>query len=189
MKKFDPRWLPYLGAIVQAVLFAKAGDAYFGSWGWLIGLGVGMVVNVSLAFASSRFSDIAQNRKPLARLALVGMFLLSPITITLSLYVPSSVFTSIAWAFATDLAVVLAGAIAGRSLMFQEQKPKSAEQTAQRNKRKKSEIPCRYAGAGCGRKFAIQNAANAHARTCGFKPTISMPVDLSSGVRRPNTDP
>jgi hypothetical protein len=116
MKKFDPKWLPYFGAIVQAGLFSIAGTRYFSSYGWLIGLGVGAVVNASLAVASSRIGDIAQKRKPLAYLALVGMFVLSPITITLSLFMPRSVFTAIAWAMSPDLAIVLAGAIAGKSL-------------------------------------------------------------------------
>lgn len=117
MKKINIAWLPYLGAIVQAGLFALAGSRCFGPWGWLIGCGVGAVVNLSLAVASSRISEIAQKRQPLARLALFGMFLLSPTTITLSLYVPSSVFTSIAWAASPDLAIVLAGAIAGKGLV------------------------------------------------------------------------
>ena len=182
MKKINLAWLPYIGAVVQAGLFAMAGSKCFGAWGWLIGCGVGAVVNLSLAIASSRISEIAQKRQPLARLALFGMFLLSPTTITLSLYVPSSVFTSIAWAASPDLAIVLAGAIAGKSLVAKsEEKPslKSAQKPLKRRSAKVSEIVCRYAGAGCGRKFVSQNAANAHARTCGFKPTISMPVDVS----------
>lgn len=39
-----------------------------------------------------------------------------------------------------------------------------------------SNTPCRFAGAGCARTFASQNAANAHARTCEFKP---MKIDQS----------
>ena len=35
-----------------------------------------------------------------------------------------------------------------------------------------SKTVCRYAGAGCARTFASQNAANAHARTCEYKPTV-----------------
>lgn len=50
---------------------------------------------------------------------------------------------------------------------------------------KSSGISCRYAGAGCGRMFASQNAANAHARSCGYKPTIAMPVDVSQKAGKP----
>lgn len=123
MKKLDPKWLPYFGAIVQAGLFSLAGNVYFEqSFGWLVGLGVGAVVNASLAVASSRISDIAKIRKPLAYVALIGMFFLSPITITLSFFRPETVFTAIAWAMSPDLAIVLAGAIAGKTIT--ENKPK-----------------------------------------------------------------
>jgi hypothetical protein len=134
MKKFDPKWLPYFGALVQAGLFSIAGSRYFESFGWLIGLGVGAVVNASLAVASSRVSDVAQKRKLLAYLALVGMFLLSPITITLSLFMPASVFTAIAWAMSPDLAIVLAGAIAGKSLVASEQVDKKLPKPAGKKK-------------------------------------------------------
>lgn len=39
-------------------------------------------------------------------------------------------------------------------------------------------VPCPHAGAGCERT-GTQNAMNAHAGKCRFKPTISMPVDIS----------
>lgn len=191
LKKFDIKNLPYMGATVQAGLFALAGYHYFqlGPWGAVVGFGVGAVVNISLAVASSRISDIAQKRLPLARISLFGMFLLSPVTITLSLFAPSSVFTSIAWAASPDLAIVLAGAIAGKSLVShgeENKPPKPAERPAKPRSAKKqslskplSDIPCRFAGAGCDRTFASQNAANAHARTCEYKPTVSMPVEIS----------
>lgn len=40
-------------------------------------------------------------------------------------------------------------------------------------------VPCPHAGAGCTRT-GTQNAMNAHASKCGFKPTISMPADISN---------
>lgn len=135
MKKFDPKWLPYYGAIVQAGLFSIAGSRYFEAFGWLVGLGVGAVVNASLAVASSRVSDVAQKRKALAYLALVGMFLLSPITITLSLFMPASIFTAIAWAMSPDLAIVLAGAIAGKSLIRSDDGEKKLPQVAGKKKK------------------------------------------------------
>lgn len=45
-------------------------------------------------------------------------------------------------------------------------------------------IACRYAPQ-CGRSFATQNAENAHAGKCGFKPTIAMPVMESSAEKKP----
>jgi len=186
MKKFNPRWLPYIGAIVQAGLFALAGYRYFGFgiWGAVAGLGVGALVNLSMAVASSRVSDVAKSRKPLAYLSLICLFCLSPVIVCSSL--GWSVAT-LSWSLAADLSILLTGAIAGKSLVSHgEEKPslKSAEKPLSRRSAKPSGITCRYTGAGCGRKFASQNAANAHARTCGFKPTIAMPVDVSEKVHK-----
>jgi hypothetical protein len=185
MKKFNPVWLPYMGAFVQAILFGLAGYKYFnlGLWGAAAGLGVGAVVNLSMAVASSRISDIAKSRKLLAYLSLIGLFALSPVIICSSL---GWSLANLSWSLAADLSITLTGAIAGKSLISHDAPQKLAEQPAQiRSAKKKSaqkplsEIPCRYAGAGCDRTFAKQNAANAHARSCGFKPTIAMPVDVS----------
>jgi hypothetical protein len=40
-------------------------------------------------------------------------------------------------------------------------------------------VACRYAGAGCERTGS-QPAMNAHARSCQFKPTISMPMETNN---------
>jgi hypothetical protein len=58
------------------------------------------------------------------------------------------------------------------------QEGRKGSQSGRRNSQ--VQISCRYAGAGCERKFAKQNSANAHAKSCGFKPTISMPIDVSA---------
>jgi hypothetical protein len=57
-------------------------------------------------------------------------------------------------------------------------KQPTANRSARSAKKSKplSNIPCRFAGAGCARTFASQNAANAHARTCEYKP---MKIDQS----------
>ena len=122
----DPKHLPYFGAIVQAILFGIAGSLFFPNpyFGALVGLGAGAVVNYSMALASSRITTIADGRKPLAYAALVLMFALSPITITLSMFYPHEIYTAIAWAMDVDLAIVLAGAIVGKSLLPVEEKKK-----------------------------------------------------------------
>lgn len=138
MKKIlDPRNLPYAGAIVQATLFALAGIEFFPIAGWVVGLGVGAVVNYSMALASSRFSEIAEKRKPMARLALVTMFALSPTTITLSMFFPTSIYTAIAWAVCVDLAIILAGAIVGKSMIGESNPPKVAGNEKQPKGKKK----------------------------------------------------
>ena len=133
----DPKNLPYFGALVQAVLFALAGLEFFPVLGWLPGAGVGMVVNYSMALASSRFAEIADKRKPMARLAMVTLFALSPTTITLSMFAPHSVFTAISWAVCVDLAIILAGAIAGKSLIADSNTVKVAGKQKQGKGKKK----------------------------------------------------
>lgn len=119
MKKFNPVWLPYMGAFVQAVLFGLAGYSYFnlGLWGAAAGLGVGAVVNLSMAVASSRISDIAKSRKALAYLSLTGLFCLSPVIICSSL---GWSVANLSWSLAADLSILLTGAIAGKSLIVAE---------------------------------------------------------------------
>jgi len=57
-------------------------------------------------------------------------------------------------------------------------KQPTANRSARSAKKSKpqSNTACRFAGAGCARTFASQNAANAHARSCEFKP---MQIDQS----------
>lgn len=172
MKKFDIERLPYAAALVNAMLFGMAGYHYFalGFWGALIGVGVGSVISFSIAVASSRIGDISQKRIWLARIALIGMMSLSPLTITLSLFAPKSLFTAIAWAMDTDVAIVLAGSIAGKSLFNKPDKPKAAKAS-----KVKAGIYCTVAGckrhkATKGAKpFSTQSALNAHMRA--HKPT------------------
>lgn len=166
MKKFDFRWLPYGAAGVQAMLFAIAGDRYFGFWaGWVAGLGVGAVVSLSLAVASSRVSDIAQKRKGLAYLALAVLVCLSPATIALSFFMPSSVFTAIAWAVDVDIAIVLAGSIAGKSFIAGDQPAPSQTKPARKPKEVATEPEEPAFVCSCGKSFGSQSALNAHQRS------------------------
>jgi hypothetical protein len=132
-KILDPKNLPYAGAVVQAVVFSIAGSLFFPNpyFGALVGLGVGAVVNWSMALASSRITTIAEGRKPLAYVALFFMVALSPTTITLSMFFPNAIYTAIAWAMCVDLSIVLAGAISGKSLIPENKLPKA------KSKRKK----------------------------------------------------
>lgn len=78
--------------------------------------------------------------------------------------------------------VLVMGALVDRSLLpverSQSETSKSQSETKAKGKsakRIKAEFACRFAGAGCSQKFASQNAANAHARGCVYKPIA---VDL-----------
>lgn len=137
-----------------------------------------------------------------ARFAQVAFFLLmviSPILIApalfiewkdLPLWTPLVVTLSIVWASAPDLAIALGGFVSGKSLThsLSEEKPplsKSQSETsgvapiagAKKPTRSATAgkslatVPCRYAGTGC-EKRGTQNAMNAHAPHCEFKPTI-----------------
>ena len=180
-KTLDPKNLPYAGAIIQAVLFSMAGYEFFpvGWWGAVVGLGVGAVVNYSIALASSRINDIAQKRRGMARLMLVGMFIISPITITLSLKFPASVWTVIAWAVDVDAAIILAGAITGKSLIKDSEPQKPAQPTERpaksrsAKKSKAEQVACRW---GCG-KSGSQAAMNAHSPHCSKNPAKQL-VDM-----------
>lgn len=197
-KILEPKNLPYAGALVQAVLFAIAGNLFFPTFGWLAGLGVGAVVNYSIALASSRISDIAEKRKPLARIALIGMFALSPATITLSMFAPESIAAAISWSICVDLSIILAGAIAGKS-MIPESKPHANGQgrgagrsakLAKSSGRSKplskaaASFACQYAPQ-CDRTFGSQNAANAHGAKCGFKPLATALTPVEQTVEKP----
>ena len=195
-KLLDPKNLPYLGAVVQAVMFGIAGSVFFPNpyFGAVVGLGVGAVVNWSIALASSRITTIAEGRKRLANIALIGMLALSPTTITLSMFYPTQIYTAIAWAVDVDLSIVLAGAIVGKSLIADsEPKKKSAKKSqsetsgaAQGRSAKTAKgkakgaaplvtVACCHADRGCQRTGS-QNAMNAHANHCQYKP---MAIDES----------
>jgi hypothetical protein len=167
--------LPYFIAVVQALLFAIVGNQKFTPFplGIIVGFGVGISINWSMALAASRISKAAKARKPLAYLSLACLMCLSPVVICSTLEWSMSNFS---WAVAADLSILLAGSVVGDSLISEDKphpKPQS-EKSGRRAKGKQSqsEIPCRYAGAGC-ELSGSQNAMNAHARHCKFKPTIS----------------
>jgi hypothetical protein len=206
MKAFNAKWLPYLAAGFQAFQFSFAGSIYFGRPGWLIGAIGGIVVNLSVAIAASRISDIAKTRRPLAWTALAALMTLSPIAVGTAGYLAMPVIpiqwlriaTAVVWAVIPDASILLTGAVTGKSLVRDEKPASGPRATAQRSaetrsakssgrsatrssrsaksERSLSAIPCRYAGAGCDRT-GTQNAMNAHARNCKFKPTISMPAE------------
>jgi len=160
-KILDRKNLPYFAAIVQAGLFSLAGNKFFDSFGWLVGFGVGMIVNYSLALAASHISDIAAKRKPLAYVALVAMFALSPVTITLSMFFPLKIYTAIAWAMCVDLSIVLAGAIAGKSLIVQEPRtPAKSARTPAKSTRSALKYPRKCAH--CAEMLHSPNAVGGH---------------------------
>ena len=115
MKKFDPKYIPYLAAAATALMLMRAAVEHFGVWGWIIGPLAGLVTSFSLATAGSQISDIAAKRKPLAYIALVGMVAVTPVVIGLSDPTPDA--ATWAWAIFPDAAILLASAVTGKSLL------------------------------------------------------------------------
>jgi hypothetical protein len=122
MKQFDPKYLPYIGAVASAILMTYAGVGCWGVWGWFVGPGVGITASFSVATASSRIGSItAKGRRLLAYTMLTVMMFVGPATVALSLYSPKSPWTAIAWGAAVDVSIVLAGAISGKGFVKQDE--------------------------------------------------------------------
>lgn len=195
--KLKKKNLPFYAATVQTIQYSFGGWLYFSWIGVPVVGSMGALISFSVAYAASQISDIAKGRKLASWVAMVALMALSPVIIGTSLFYTLDIITNPVWrgivagvwGLLPDGATALAGFIAGRGLVEQENKPAQHPQNVAQRKPAKpkirsAEIICRYAGAGCGRKFASQNAANAHARSCGFKPTIAMPMDVSKPVTK-----
>lgn len=118
----------FLAASFAAYNFGLAGGYIEGRDFSLGGLVAGVVVNVSIAVASSRFGSLkGQNRTRQAGVAFWGMMLLSPVLVAPAIFysLPETflgggilrALWSIGWALAADLAIVLAGAVSGKGLI------------------------------------------------------------------------
>lgn len=180
MKKFNTSYLPYIGAIAQAVLFSFAGVHAYGTWGWFIGPGVGITASLSVAVASSNIGSItAKGRKFLAWACLIAMLVISGSTVAMSIYDPKSMITAVLWGFAADVSIMLAGSIAGKGFVESGEKPaiSGTKPNIKPEKPAKATLepakPALYcAVAGCERNqanakaepFGSQAALNAHQR-------------------------
>jgi uncharacterized protein YlzI (FlbEa/FlbD family) len=129
LNKLIPREpLLYLAAAFQSIQFGLAGSIYFGSAGWVIGGLGGIVVNFSVAKSASKISDIAKTRRKLAWTGFVGLMLLSPLAVApagfIQLGIVSNfwlrVVTAVVWAIIPDTAILLTGAVTGKSLVRDE---------------------------------------------------------------------
>lgn len=191
MKRFDPKNYPYLAASIQAVQYGHAGFVYL-SWVGLVTAGLlGLLISFGMALASSKINDIAKKRKPAAWVAFLLLAVISPAFVGVAMWIALDVITlplwrvvvAALWGLIPDGGVALVGFIVGKGMVAAETKqsepqsePKAKGKSA---KRIKATVECKFAGAGCGQKFATQNAANAHARGCAYKPTI---IDVSEKV-------
>lgn len=131
--------LVLLAALVQSLAFALAGSVYFGGFGWAMGGLAGVVVNLSMAYASSRISEIAKARRALAWAAFGVLFSLSPLAVAPAEYhlldgrFPAwvCVMLALVWSILPDAAIIAAGGVAGKSLVVAEQPAQVDGQVAQ----------------------------------------------------------
>ena len=140
--------LVLLAAIVQAGAFALAGSVYFGPFGWGLGAAAGVVVNLSMALAASRISEIAKVRRGLAWGAFAVLFCLSPLAVAPAEYLLLTAHTAtlppllliavaVVWSILPDAAIIAAGGVTGKSLVVSEQ----VAQPAPQRERKAKKLP------------------------------------------------
>lgn len=167
---FNPkRDLPYMGAAAQAIQFAHASASLFGPEGWFFGGVLGVLVSVSVAYATSQYSDIAQKRKGWALFGMIVLGAFSPVIVGTGAYLRLNVpdpywrgVVAFAWGILPDAAVAITGFVAGKSLVKADAEPAKAEVKPAKSKEEpiKPAFKCGYAG--CDVVKPTQAALNAH---------------------------
>lgn len=193
---FNPkRDLPYMGALAQAIQFSHASSVLFGPEGWFFGGVMGVLVSVSVAYATSQYADIAQKRKPFAMAALIILALFSPVIVGTGAYLKLTPITdpiwrgvvAFAWGVLPDASVAIVGFIAGKGLVKAD-----AEQPIAKPKPEKPAIELEKPAfkcphPGCDVTKPTQAALNAHqakhkAKVVGYHVTME-PVTESKNER------
>jgi len=164
----------------------------FGTHFSIGGLAAGIVVNVSLAIASSKFGSLnGKKRIKQAQAAFFTMLVISPVLVSPVVYysLPDTflgvwwlrAFWSVAWPLVADIAIVLAGAVSGKGLIALEetttaQAEAGAEGTAptasavQKNK-KRSADAVREECAALSAQYACTEPQ------CGWSPSVDALVE------------
>jgi hypothetical protein len=144
LPRYNPALLPWIGAASQATLYTWAGVHAYGDWGWLIGPGVGITASLAVATAATSTSgNVSKYRRTLTNIGLALMVVVTPATVALSIALPKSWMTAVAWGAAVDVSIVLAGVIAGnRMVAGNETKPalQATPQAASKPKGKKATL-------------------------------------------------
>jgi hypothetical protein len=147
MKKvsFNPkRDIPYLAMVIQACIFSYSGSLLLGWIGWIIGALMGILVSVSVLYASSQYA--AKERKPWIIAGLAVMMLFSPIINGTALYFELSPkmwdiwrgVVSVAWGVLPDVAGAVAGFVAGKGMIKQDEQPKEVAAQPKTTPKKKT---------------------------------------------------
>jgi len=118
----------FLAASFAAYNFGLAGGYIEGTQFSIGGLIAGIVVNITIAIAASRFGALkGDKRTRQATIAFIAMMFLSPLLVAPVIFYslpetflgmwPLRAAWAVSWPLAADLAIVLAGAVSGKGLI------------------------------------------------------------------------
>lgn len=179
----------FLAASFAAYNFGLAGGYIEGTKFSVGGLIAGIVVNISIAIAASRFGALKGDKRTRQALAaFIGMMFLSPLIVSPAIFysLPDKFLSiwqlravwAVAWPLIADLAIVLSGAVSGKGLISSgetaaakpaEQKESTSKKTAQQKSRGRAmaeQVECKWHCGLSGTKAAM----NAHSRFCSKNP-------------------
>lgn len=168
---------------------------------------LGASISVGTAFVAGKLGGKMTNARKTITWTVLGLLLilepviLSPITMThMSVAMLTLLGPVAGWIWSAILALVPSLVIVGVAVanggLVEATAPKPQSETSEasesqpvaetgsakgksrtsKTSKKADIVACKYEGAGCTRT-GTQNAMNAHARGCQFKPTISMPAE------------
>lgn len=143
--RFNPkRDIPFLSMGIQAVLMGYAGSILIGGLeGWLVGGLLGILVSVSVLYASSQYAGTAKERKPWIICGLAILMLFSPVITGTAMYLHLSGgidpiwrgVVSLAFAILPDVAGGVAGFVAGKGMVKQDDAVAQVAQAAKKEKK------------------------------------------------------
>lgn len=187
----------FLAAAFAAYNFGLAGGYIEGAQFSIGGLVAGVVVNVSLAIAASRYGSLkGDKRTRQATAAFVTMMVFSPVLVSPVVFyslpetflsIPLRWAWAIAWPMTADLAIVLAGAVSGKGLIALSepaaaQSATSADEGAPsadavRTHKKRSADAVRQECAALSAQYACTEAQ------CGWSPSVDALVASAQAGR------
>lgn len=144
--RFNPkRDLPYLAALAQTSQFSLAGSILLGNRGWFFGGLLGLLISVTMAYATSQYTEIAKERRKVALWLVVGLGIFSPLIIGTSMFLdlPQNInpiwrgIVGAVWGILPDASVALVGFVAGKGLVKREESSdKNTQETPKSNQQR-----------------------------------------------------
>jgi hypothetical protein len=208
--KINRHVIPQFAAFVQSVQYSVAGY-FLAGWVGVFALGLmGALISLSIVYASSQLAEVAKARRIPSILAMVALMLFSPVIIGSATYLHLPQVNppiwrgvvSAAWGTLPDLAVALAGFVAGKGLIDSSSstansssrsatvstrsKPAGTRSATQKARSAatsdpQSDVKCRWHAAGCTRT-GTQGSMNAHSPKCRYNPAKAAPQNAHAKV-------